>query len=169
MRPGASAAEISAAEEQLGCVFPDSVREWFAIHNGSESCALFEYWDLYSLAEVFAAWKALKDLFDEGAFDEFHSDPSGLTRMEWWHPAWIPLTGEPRGDHLCLDLAPAEGGCVGQVISWVHDDSCREVIASTFQAWFEQLADGLEAGAYKVDREGVLVRIGGPEDESDDP
>jgi hypothetical protein len=53
---------------------------------------------------------------------------------------------------------------VAQVISWIHDDSVREIVAPTFPAWFEQLADGLEAGAYKLDREGVLVRIGGPED-----
>jgi hypothetical protein len=28
----------------------------------------------------------------------------------------------------------------------------REVVAPTFSAWFERLADGFEAGAYKVDR-----------------
>jgi cell wall assembly regulator SMI1 len=167
VRPGASIADIRAAEEQLGCTFPEPVREWFALHNGSESCALMEYWDLYSLDEVVAAWRSLKGLYDTGFFDEFHSDPVGPIRREWWHPAWAPVTGEPGGNHLCLDLAPAGGGWVGQVISWVHDDSVREVVAPTFSAWFEQLADGLEAGAYKVDREGVLVRIGGPEDIAD--
>ena len=164
IRPGASATDIRAAEAQLGYTFPEVVREWFATHDGSTSCALLEYWDLYSLAEVVAAWKSLKTLYDDGTFSEFESDPVGPIRREWWHPAWIPLTGEPSGNHLCLDLAPEEGGCVGQVITWVHDDSVREMVAPTFPAWFRQLADGLEAGAYKVDREGVLVRIGGPED-----
>jgi cell wall assembly regulator SMI1 len=164
LRPGASAADIRASEEQLGCTFPEPVREWFATHDGSTSCALMEYWDLYSLTEVVDAWKVLKALYDNGTFDEFGGEPIGPIRTEWWHPAWIPLAGEPGGNHLCLDLAPAEGGAVGQVISWVHDDSVREVVAPTFGAWFEQLADGLEAGAYKLDREGVLVRIGGPED-----
>lgn len=167
MGPGAASADIRAAEEQLSCTFPETVREWFALHNGSESCALMEYWDLYSLAEVVAAWRVLKGIYDTGFFDEFQSDPVGPIRSAWWHPAWIPVTGEPGGNHLCLDLAPAEGGCVGQIISWVHDDSVREVVAPTFSAWFEQLADGLEAGAYKLDREGVLVRIGGPEDAAD--
>jgi cell wall assembly regulator SMI1 len=167
MRPGASEGEIRAAEEQLGFTFPRGVRQWYAMHNGSESCALLEYWDFYSLAEIVEAWKVLKEIYDTGFFDEFHSDPVGPIRTEWWHPAWLPITGEPRGDHLCLDLAPAQGGHKGQVIRWVHDDSVREVVAPTFSAWFEQLADGLEAGAYKVDREGVLVRIGGPEDVAD--
>lgn len=168
MRPGASPAEIRATEEQLGCTFPEPVREWFATHDGTASCALLEYWDLYSLAEVVAAWKTMKALYDDGTFAEFESDPIGPIRTEWWHPAWVPLTGEPGGNHLCLDLAPADGGSVGQVISWVHDDSVREVVAPTFGAWFEQLADGLEAGAYKVDGEGVLVRVGGPEDRDAD-
>jgi cell wall assembly regulator SMI1 len=167
MRPGASTDEIRRAEEQLGCVFPKVVREWYSLHNGSESCALLEYWDFYSLAETITAWRSLKQIYDTGFFDEFHSDPVGPIRTEWWHPAWIPVTGEPRGDHLCLDLAPARGGRKGQVISWLHDESVREIVAPTFTAWFEQLADGLESGKYKVDREGVLVRIGGPEDVAD--
>ena len=169
MRPGASAADIRAAEQQLGCTFSDAVREWFATHDGSENCALMEYWDLNPLAEVVRSWKVLKGIFDSGFFNEFSSKPAGPIRSEWWHPAWVPLTSEPGGNHLCLDLAPAAGGQVGQVISWVHDDSVREVVAPTFSAWFEQLADGLEAGAYKVDREGVLVRIGGPEDQDAEP
>src|SRR4051794_12084817 len=110
MRPGASAADIRAAEEQLGCTFPEPVREWFATHDGSTSCALFEYWDLYSLAEIVREWRSLKGLYDSGVFSEFTSDPVGPIRSEWWHPAWIPLTGEPGGNYLCLDLAPAEGG-----------------------------------------------------------
>jgi cell wall assembly regulator SMI1 len=102
LRPGASDEEIRRAEAEFGCIFPKAVLESYAIHNGSETCALLEYWDFYSL--------------------------------------------------------------LGQVIRWVHDDSIREVVAPTFAGWLGQLADGLEAGTYKVDHEGVLVRIGGPED-----
>jgi cell wall assembly regulator SMI1 len=167
MLPGASDTEIRAAQQQFGCTFPQEVREWFALHNGARSCCLLEYWDLYSLAEMVASWRSLKSIYDSGFFNEFHSEPQGPIRTEWWHPAWIPLTGEPGGDHLCLDLAPAQGGCVGQIILWVHDDSLRQIVAPTFSAWFAQLADGLEAGVYKLDRHGVLVRIGGPEDVAD--
>lgn len=164
---GATAEDIRWAEEQIGCTFPDAFKLSHLIHDGSDSCALLAYWDFYSLTEIVRAWKSLKECAARGFFDEAESEPQGPIRREWWNTKWIPLTGEPRGDHLCLDLDPAEGGQGGQVIYWYHDDSVRELIAPTYEAWWEQLADGLEAGAYKVDREGVLVRIGGPDDVAD--
>jgi cell wall assembly regulator SMI1 len=164
LRPGASTADIRWAEAQLGCMFPKAVKDSYLIHNGTEGCALMEYWEFYSLAEAVEAWKSLKSIYDRGIFDAFFSKPVGPIRTQWWHPLWIPLTGEPGGNHLCLDLAPLRGGHKGQVISWVHDDSVREIVAPTIGGWLKQFADALEAGIYKVDREGVLVRIGGPED-----
>lgn len=68
MRPGASPAEIRAAKEQLGCPFPEPVREWFATHDGATSCALLEYWELYLLVGGVTAWKTMKALYDNGTF-----------------------------------------------------------------------------------------------------
>lgn len=164
MRSGASEEEICAVEKQLGCTFPKAVRDWYGLHNGSETCALLGYWDFYSLEEMVDSWKVTKDIYDKGFFDEVKSDPVGPIRTEWWHPCWIPITGDACGNHLCIDLAPESGGHKGQVISWVNDDSIRRLIAPRFSAWFEQLADGLEVGDFRIDREGVLVRIGSPED-----
>lgn len=169
----ATKADIQWAEEQIECEFPDSFKQSHLIHDGSDNCALLEYWDFYSLTEIVRAWKALEQCAAGGFFTQFDSLCEGQTqgpvRPEWWNRKWVPLTGEPRGDHLCLDLDPDAGGKVGQVIRWYHDDSVREVVAPTYEGWWEQLADGLEAGAYKVDREGVLVRIGGPEDFDAEP
>jgi cell wall assembly regulator SMI1 len=166
---GATEVDIRWAEEQIGCQFPEAFKQSHLIHDGSAVCAPLEYWDFYSLTEIVRAWKALKQCVDRGFFAEFDHLCDGQTRgpirPEWWNLKWVPLTGEPGGDHLCLDLNPAEGGHVGQVIRWYHDDSVRELVAPTYEAWWEHFTGGLEAGAYKVDREGVLVRIGGPEDQ----
>lgn len=163
---GATAEELSWAEEQLGCGLPETFRLSYSIHNGAHGCALLGYWDFYSLSEIVSAWQIMRDCFDRGFFNEAESDPEGPIRRDWWHPRWIPLTGEPSGNHLCMDLDPAVGGRTGQVIAWFHDDSTRELIAPTYEAWWATFADGLEAELFFVDDEGVLVRRGGPDDRS---
>jgi|GEM_PF-4118631 len=40
------------------------------------------------------------------------------------------------GDGLCIDLDPAPGGTVGQVIRRLHDDDRRERVAASFTQWF---------------------------------
>jgi hypothetical protein len=55
----------------------------------------------------------------------------------WFDPRWVPLTRSGRGDALCVDLAPAAGGVLGQIIEWIHDEPVRKVRASS---WAELLA-----------------------------
>jgi cell wall assembly regulator SMI1 len=57
-------------------------------------------------------------------------------RDDWWNPRWIPFTHDGGGNHLCLDLDPAEGGAVGQVISMWHDSGERAVQGHSFGEWF---------------------------------
>ena len=58
------------------------------------------------------------------------------------------MTYNGGGDHHCLDLAPAPGGDVGQIIRMWHDDVARCVEARSFRAWLEAYADELEHGHY---------------------
>ncbi|MBA4187326.1 MAG: molybdenum cofactor biosynthesis protein MoeA [Planctomycetaceae bacterium] len=164
LHDGATAEEIRRAEGLIGCEFPDVFKQSQIIHNGARTCSLLEYWDFLSLTEIVTAWNLLRDCYDRGFFEEAQSNPRGPIRREWWNPRWIPLTSEPSGNHLCMDLAPADGGQRGQVISWYHDDALRDLVAPTYEAWWEQLATGLEAGIFFIDEEGVLIRKGGPED-----
>jgi cell wall assembly regulator SMI1 len=105
-------------------------------------------------------WRVWKELLDGGDFDDSSSKPDGPIQTDWWNPKWIPLSYNGSGDHHCLDLDPAPGGQVGQIITVWHDWEHREVIASNFQAWLEQFADDLESGKYSVSEEyGGLVKL----------
>ncbi|MEH2143178.1 SMI1/KNR4 family protein [Nostoc sp.] len=72
---------------------------------------------------------------------------------DWWSPLWIPLTYDGAGNHDCLDLAPAKGGKVGQIIQMWHDEGERELVASSFQNWLEEYATGLESDQYVFSHE----------------
>jgi cell wall assembly regulator SMI1 len=150
LNPGATMREIEETETFLGVTFPEDVRASYLIHNGqsSESGALFGTFQLLALENIRDEWSVWKDLLDAGDFDDARSEPDGPIVTDWWHPRWIPLTYNGGGDHHCLDLAPAPGGDVGQIIEMWHDDAARCVEARSFRAWLETYADELEQGHY---------------------
>jgi len=57
------------------------------------------------------------------------------------------------GDSLCLDLAPAEGGTVGQVIAMSHETGDRPVLAKSFAEFLALLAQRLEDAEEEEDSE----------------
>lgn len=74
-------------------------------------------------------------------------------RIETWLAANAPNlletlqpTHDGAGNHDCLDLSPAAGGNVGQIISMWHDGDARELLAPSFQTWLQTYVEGLESG-----------------------
>jgi cell wall assembly regulator SMI1 len=77
---GATTEDIRWAEEQIGCVFPESFKLSHLLHDGSDGCALLEYWDFYSLTEIVRAWKSLKQCRFFGEFDKLcENEPTRQT------------------------------------------------------------------------------------------
>ncbi len=150
LHSGATDQDILDTEAALGVAFPDDVRASFRLHNGqaADGVGFIDGWELLSLARVRDEWSVWKDLLDSGDFDDAHSEPEGPIVRDWWNAKWIPLTYSGSGDHHCLDLNPAPGGNIGQIIVMWHDDAARPLVAPNFKAWLETLAGDLEAGKY---------------------
>lgn len=160
LRPGATDQAIQDTETALGVVFPEDVRASFRIHDGQEAdgVGFIDAWELLSLERVRDEWSVWKELLDSGNFDDARSEPDGPIVRDWWNAQWIPLTYSGAGDHHCLDLHPAPGGDVGQIILMWHDDPERLLLARNFRAWLEAFAEDLEAGEYVYsDDDGGLV------------
>lgn len=149
LRPGATEEQIAHAEALLSVQFPDDFKAAYRIHNGQdEGSGLMDGREFLSLERIQDEWKVWKELLDGGDFGDVSSEPVGPIRTDWWHPAWIPITYDGSGNHDCLDLAPAAGGQVGQIIDFWHDDPSRSVAAASFGAWFAAFVEECEAGAY---------------------
>lgn len=151
LRAGATEEQISALEARIGARLPNDARQSFAIHDGSGDFGLVNTNDLLSLEGAAGEWSLWKSVLDNGDFNGFQAEPGPGVRDGWFRTAWLPLTYDGAGNHACLDLDPAPGGKVGQVIEFWHDANDREVVATSFGAWLSKFADDLEAGAYKVD------------------
>lgn len=150
LAPGATEAQIAAAESVLSVQLPDDFKASCRIHNGQLDIQddLMDGRAFLSLESIQEEWKLWKELLETGELAEFESEPVGPIRAGWWNEKWIPITHDGSGDYDCLDLAPAEGGQVGQVIDFWHDDATREVKAPSFTAWFAGFIEGCESGRF---------------------
>lgn len=160
LQKGATLAEIGRAEKALSAEFTSDIKASYRIHNGQSdiSAPLIEEWQLLTLKEVIRRWSMLKQLYDEGVFADVQGMPTGPIRAEWWNPNWIPIAHNGDGDLRCLDLSPAQGGKVGQIISFWHTEERREKVADSYQTWLAEFAQNLHDGQYRV-QDGYIIRV----------
>ena len=158
LNEGASDSEIDTLETLLSLKLPADVRTSYRRHDGvSNEIGFIEASEVLSLEGVASQWLVWKELLDNGAFDDFQSDPEHGVANDWWNAAWIPITYDGAGNHICLDLAPTSDGHIGQMIEMWHDDRGRTIVAPSFRKWLEQF-EGLETGqvAFSDDYSGFV-------------
>lgn len=155
LQPGASNAQITELEDFLSIQFPEDIKSSYRIHNGQSTYdyGLIDGRELLSLERIKDEWQVWKELLDSGTFqaedgqDQGSEAAPGICNM-WWSSKWIPLTYDGSGNHDCLDLNPAEGGTMGQIITMWHDAAERGIVAPSFRVWLKQYAEGLESGQF---------------------
>lgn len=150
LNPPASEDEIMWAEKEMGVVLPEDVKSFYRVHNG-ETKGMFGGREILSIHYMVEEWRLWKQLIDEGELDGVYSRPEKGIKRDWWNLKWIPLASDGGGNFYCLDLDPAEGGNVGQVIAVWHDEEERTAIASCFADWFAGIVEKLETKVYSMD------------------
>ena len=143
LHPPATEQDIAAAEKRLGLRFPAELRELYLIANGSAGGLMLSY-PLYSLDELteqYAGWHDL--IFGSGgmAGDNlietlYASQPPQTVQLRYWLPGWLPLCGDGNGNHVALDLSPAERGTPGQLITMGADEDDHQQLALSLSGFF---------------------------------
>jgi cell wall assembly regulator SMI1 len=165
----ASAKSLAALEKELGQPVPDDLRRSWAVHDGQddevEQHLLFADFPFYGVARTRAARKEArvvakmlgvdKQADDLVAWHALVADGigsiDGPVKARDHHEAWLPI-GAYNGDvHRYLDLDPAPGGTVGQVIEVDPESVSWRVLAPSFGDLLARYADALEAGAVDWD------------------
>jgi len=159
LRPGASEREIEEAEVALGVTIPEDFKASCRIHDGGYMIDLVTEMTIFSLKDIVAAWQMFQELNEVGTWSDagipyyFVEDgkgwQTGPIQPVWWHQRWIPFGRDRAGNHCCLDLTPAPGGSVGQVIDRDHEAGPSRVLAASFLEVLTTFASDLEAGAYR--------------------
>jgi cell wall assembly regulator SMI1 len=170
LRPGAAEREIQQAETIMGITLPEEFKVSCRLHNGGYVIDLVTEMTILPLADIVDEWQMFKELEDAGTWSDadipYYFQKNGLgwqtgqIQPVWWHQHWIPIGRDRAGNHCCLDLVPAPGGSVGQVIDRDHEAGPSRVLASSFLEVLSAFAQDLETGRY-VDTETGLERLSG--------
>jgi cell wall assembly regulator SMI1 len=158
LRPGASEKVLEAAAATFGSALPSEMEASYRVHDGTRGSAppLFGDWRLLSLEAGVREWSTIKGVAEAATFDGMESDSDPQINDGWWRPGWVPVGSNDSGDFLCVDLDPAPGGTLGQIISYLHAEPRRALVAPSFEAWLHQFISDLQTGRITV-KDGRLV------------
>jgi cell wall assembly regulator SMI1 len=168
LSPGATEQEIADLEALVGSPLPEDVRESYRIHNGTDETVFPCYWsDGELLPQEYGELVTLKvmgEMFELHRKIEHNNEKAEILTPEikpvQWSSRRLVLTNDASDSGLRVDLDPAEAGTIGQIIR--HDRSFGpvKVVAPSWEALLQRIADDADAGlfAYSEDLLGV-VRI----------
>lgn len=170
LQAGATENAIEQAEEQLEVYLPEDVKASYRIHNGQihGSVGFVDGCCFLSLDEMLNQWSCQMEL-DEDIEGE-------------WHPLWVPIAYDYRGNYYCLDLDPNLDTAVGRIICVFYERvpqveslypdteieqiriishetviNAEKVVADSFQDFLTQFADVLENGKYVFSEEEKML------------
>ncbi len=161
---GASEEAVAKLESELGCSLPADFRESLLIHDGEVDAWMSEvfadggaYLGTEWIPKIWRERLAVAEQVDMLSEEEIkESIREGTMRVEgpvspcMYRKEWIPIM-DSNGDIIwALDLAPAEGGTVGQVIKIYWEDISWAVVASSFAEFLHTYASQLEAGEFEI-------------------
>lgn len=160
LAPGASEEAIKRLESILNITLPQNVRASYLRHDGGYEVQLVSPMEILPVTSIAEQWQILKELPDD---EEWAAHPPyyfteevlrsgwqpGPIQPVWWHPRWVPFAMDNAGNLSCLDMAPAPGGEVGQVIDRDHECGPSRVLFPSFHHLLSAFADHLEGTADK--------------------
>lgn len=160
LRKGAAPPTLAKLEAQIQRGLPESVRAFYAIHDGQKSVCpkgLFYSLQFMPLARVLESqrlWAELVDMNDELA-RAMSSSPSGHIKPVYANALWIPFAHDQSGNHLGIDLDPDVEGSEGQVIVFGRDENRKRLVAQSFEEFVDMFVEQLEGGNFVI-REKIL-------------
>ena len=167
LNEGASPEDFRKLEELIGAALPDDFKRLYALHNGQKNYFPPFYYteELLSIDRMIEEWTVWKQLLDDKHFQHpdgtpYTSEPHPHIKNNWWNPKWIPINYNGNGNHLCLDLDPANGGFYGQIIQMEHDNTERALVAFSTEDLFNQYLKKLKSGNlfYSDDYGGIVEK-----------
>lgn len=145
-------------EGRLELTLPEDFREFYLLHNGErDQLGLVFGLPLLPIEEIYREWQAWQELAAEDYFNldlAVISVPLGAIKEIYAHPGWLPFVKDWGGNHLAIDLDPAQNGRYGQVFNFGRDENTRYVIALSFADFLAFILAQLRAENYLIHRTG---------------
>lgn len=156
LQAGATEQQLTDFEKKLGITLPEAYKASLRIHNGYLPFSGYRYLDI---ASSLSTWEMMNLVNDRGDFanHEVVDNGSDIIQNRWWHKGLIPFAEDSGGNLICIDMAPASKGVVGQIMKLEVEESPYPTEFNSFAAWLKDFRDKLYRGHYMVSAEGFLV------------
>ena len=171
LAPVASERDLQVFERTISAKLPTDVRQSYLRHNGSAGVRLLSVvgeGEWVTLTEAARHWTFFQEIRPDLEAGGFLETPKGPMKKVHISAGWIPISDNSGGDHLCVDLDPAEGGKVGQLFSYWHEYGAWRIVAPSFTVFLERLLNHLARGRYAINKQGQLAPVNGPAPEAVD-
>ena len=162
LNPGATNEQINELQAALGRELPASFVESLKVHNGESDgwpCKAFAEMGAYHSCDAILENYQTRWQFG-GMADEFTEEEraqqvrdgiifvSGPVRSVMFSQDWIPIL-DCNGDIFwAIDLDPADGGTVGQIIQVDWEGCDWKVVAESFESFLNEYVTALETGGF---------------------
>lgn len=161
LNPGASDEELGELQTALGRELPESFLQSLKVHNGESDgwpCKVFADMGAYlPCSQIVENWQMRVQIAGQIGVDFSAEERAeqirdgiifvdGLVIPEAFNPAWVPIMDSNGDVFWALDFAPAEGGTPGQIIQVDLEGCDWKVIATSFDEFFSNYVNSLEAG-----------------------
>jgi cell wall assembly regulator SMI1 len=156
-------AVLAEAEALIGRKLPVDYVRFLRQHDGQRFVPgrepgigtlspIFRAFEILPLGYAGSEWRSMRE-WGEGMGD---IEVDGPVRPLYVHDAWWPFTViYGSSHHHCIDLDPAPGGDVGQIIVVSMKDDRRTVLAPSFDAFMERLVAILDDSTVAIEEEGI--------------
>jgi cell wall assembly regulator SMI1 len=153
LEPPASDVKIAAAERAFGCAMPEHWRQLYRAHNGMNSKR--NTGSLFFGMQFLPLEKAVRE-FENQNTDGIKPLPvqaanRGIRKNDMHNPKWIAFAHDNGETLLRIDLDPAPGGKIGQVIFTDHADNTVILVATNLSQFLGEFATDLKSGRYFLD------------------
>ena len=164
------AERIGAAERRLGLAFPADLRELLLCADGQDFPAqeahpifpVYRFaagdWSRTTSSTWFIGLDQMVEMtgFHKDEYLDMKDEPFETVGPASYHYRDLAFTATENSDSLVVDLQPAAGGTVGQVVM-VRTQPCQvAVLAPSLGAFLAELLAGYSSGRFRADTGGAF-------------
>ena len=107
------------------------------------------------LEDAIEVWESQNRKAADGAWLEKGAPALGVDEpvdRAYWSEGWVPIARDKEGNLLLVDLAPAETGVPGQLLSWSVEQGPIAVLASGVTPYLHHLVGRIRRGQVRFDK-----------------
>jgi molybdopterin molybdotransferase len=139
--------EALELESRIGLELPVDFMDSLKIHNGTDDCTMaFCGGYFYSASDIQKTITHQRGLVAEifGKDDKFKEkiNITGPIKRTYWSRSWIPFHSTDWCE-TCIDLDPAEGGIVGQIIEVSRETRDLTLVSKDYIEFLQKCVDEL--------------------------